>query len=262
MSVISAARFRRDAKYTNWRDHGTNDFLLILTIGGCGRVASGNAEIVAKAGTVTLYHPHVHHHYDTDLEVGHWDFWFSHFLPQPHWNVWMNWPEKTKGLRTLVLHDQSVLRHAAAAMSDTVRHSRQHLPGSLELANNALERAILWINSANQDRALDERIRKATDILAADLAKPFSLSQLAHACGLSVSRLSHLFEAQIGMSPRKYIELLRLQLAKQLLHSGNLSIGEIAEETGYANAFYFSLRFKKAFGMSPSKYRNSSVSTP
>jgi len=255
MGIHSAAHFRQGTDYKNWRDHGTNDYLLILTLGGCGKVISGSAEVMATEGTVTLYHPHVHHHYDTDPQTGHWDFLFSHFLPQPQWRVWMNWPEKTHGFRSLVLKDKTVFKKATAAMNDTIFHHRQHLPGSTELALNALERAILWINSANHDRPLDERIRKAVDILSENLDKPFSLVHLAKDCGLSVSRLSHLFQEQIGEPPRQYLERLRLQLAVQLLQSSNLSIGEIAEETGYENAFYFSLRFKKAFGKSPSLCR-------
>jgi len=67
--------------------------------------------------------------------------------------------------------------------------------------------------------------------------------------------MAHLFREQIGVPPRQYLEELRLQRAAQLLRSTGLPVGEIAAETGYANAFYFSSRFRKMFGKSPSEYR-------
>jgi AraC family transcriptional regulator of arabinose operon len=85
--------------------------------------------------------------------------------------------------------------------------------------------------------------------------EPLSLDRVAQACGLSVSRLAHLFREQIGLPPQQYLEELRLQRAAQLLRSTGLRIGEVAAETGYAGAFYFSSRFRKKFGQSPCQYR-------
>lgn len=254
--VLVAGEFHRKSNYTNWRSHGTNDWLLIFTVEGGGRVASGRSEVMARRGTVTLYQPHTPQHYFTDPAVGRWHLLWSHFQPRSHWRGWLNWPERTRGLRTLVSHDKALIRNIGAALIDTVRLSRQRLPGSIELASNALERAILWINSANLHRDLDERIRKAADLLAEQLHEPFSLAKLARECGLSVSRLAHLFREQMGASPQKYQEQLRLQSAGQLLRTSGLSVTEIAAELGYASPFYFSKRFKTFFGKSPSHYRH------
>lgn len=254
--VLVAGEFQRGRNYTNWRSQGTNDWLLIFTVKGGGRVVSGNSEIMARRGTVTLYQPHTPQYYFTDPDVGHWHLLWSHFHPRPHWRAWLNWPERTKGLRTLVLRNNAHIRNISAALTDTVHLSRPRLHGSIELASNALERAILWINSANLHRELDERVRKAADLLAGTLHEPFSLTKLAKECGLSVSRLAHLFREQMGASPQKYQEQLRLLWAGQLLRSSGLSVTEIAADLGYASPFYFSKRFKTIFGKSPSHYRS------
>ena len=61
-----------------------------------------------------------------------------------------------------------------------------------------------------------------------------------------------------GITPRQHMERRRLCEARSLLHSSGKSLQEIAEATGYRNAFYFSRAFKKLFGVSPSLLRGGS----
>lgn len=255
---LNVAHFQRGVDYTNWRSQGTNDWLLILTLDGCGHVASGDCDVRSCRGTVTLYQPRTPQHYYTDAGIGRWNFHWAHFHPLARWQPWLDWPEQTRGLRSLVLKDESLIRSIASAMSDAARYRFQNRSESVDLAYNALERAILWINSANLYHGLDERIRRAADLLAGKLDEPFSLGKLAHECSLSVSRLSHLFSEQMGTSPQQYHEKIRLQWAAELLRSSGLPVNEIAAEIGYVNAFYFSARFKNAYGKSPLSYRRGS----
>ena len=253
--TLNADEFRMGMKYDNWRPKGSPDWLMILTVSGAGQVGNGKSGLVTESGTVTLYQPGAAQRYYTDPKARHWHLLWSHFHPRPHWGIWLNWPEHSRGLRTIRLEDPAVFRRVREAMVDVVRFSRQQLPGGIELAVNALERALLWIHSVNDQQALDERVRRAVDLLSEKLREPLSLEVLAQECGLSVSRLAHLFREQIGVPPQQYLEEIRLQRAAQLLRSTGLRISEVAEETGYTGAFYFSNRFRKKFGQSPSEYR-------
>lgn len=253
--TLNADEFRMGPRYDNWRPGGTPDWLLIVTIGGGGQVGDGRSSLLSETGTVTLYQPGTSQRYYTDPGTKNWRLLWSHFHPRPHWSVWLGWPEHTRGLRTIQLNDPVVFQNVKQAMADVVRFCRHQLPGSTDLALNALERALLWIHSVNDRETLDERIRHALDLLAEKLQEPLPLDKLARDCGLSVSRLAHLFREQVGMPPQQYLEELRLQRAAQLLRTTGLRIGEIAAGAGYADAFYFSSRFRKKFGRSPSEYR-------
>jgi len=252
---LNADRFRSDAAYQNWRPRGTADWLLILTVAGSGRVGTTSPLFSTVPGDVILFEPHTPQTYDTNPEVGHWHILWAHFYPRPHWKSWLRWPVREKGLLATQVSDPDTLRQIRQAMNDCVRYNRQHLGNAPDLAFNALERALIWIQAASQSGGLDERIRQATDILAEEINRPLALTELARRCGLSLSRFAHLFREQVGISPQHYLEKIRLERAAQLLRSTSLSVGEIAEESGYANAFYFSNRFKKAFQKSPSLYR-------
>ncbi len=255
VDFLISGDFHSGPDYQNFRRHGTTDWLVLFTVDGAGRVGSDNTEVLSTRGTVTLFQPGTQQIYFTDPDAGRWHLLWSHFHPRPQWLVWLNWPEKARGFRVLELRDEALIKNVGAAFRDSVRWCRQEMSGSIELAANALERAILWINSANIHRDLDDRIRKALDLLSEKLHEPFSLPALARDCGLSVSRFAHLFQAQMGTSPQKYHEQMRLRWARQLLRSSSLPISEIAANLGYANAFYFSKRFKAFSGISPSEFR-------
>ena len=57
------------------------------------------------------------------------------------------------------------------------------------------------------------------------------------------------------MPPKAYITQLRIRYACDLLKSGKYKIGDIAEEVGYKNVYYFSKVFKAQTGSTPSEYK-------
>ena len=55
---------------------------------------------------------------------------------------------------------------------------------------------------------------------------------------------------------KQYVIQYRLKLAKRLLELTKKSINEIAEETGFTDASYFTKTFRETFAMTPKEYRN------
>lgn len=82
-----------------------------------------------------------------------------------------------------------------------------------------------------------------------------SLDDLCRHFGRSKSHISHLFKASGGMTLRAYCNSLKLEDSKKLLNSTNLSVSEIAFESGFNDTSYFIQLFKEKFGLSPLQYR-------
>ncbi len=61
-------------------------------------------------------------------------------------------------------------------------------------------------------------------------------------------------KAITGKSPIELIKIIRMEKACSLLREGNLSVTEIAEQSGFQTASYFITSFKKTFGTTPRKY--------
>ena len=87
------------------------------------------------------------------------------------------------------------------------------------------------------------------------LAQPITLAQLAEQTHLSIPHFCRKFHDIFGMPPMAYLTNLRMQMAKYLLLDDNLSIGEIAGRIGYDNFSYFSLLFKRYYGVTPRDMR-------
>lgn len=67
--------------------------------------------------------------------------------------------------------------------------------------------------------------------------------------------LSRLFKQELGESFGMYLTQIRIRRAAQLLHSTELSIHEVAEQSGYETQHYFSTAFKRQTGVSPLQFR-------
>lgn len=102
---------------------------------------------------------------------------------------------------------------------------------------------------------VEDPMKAARHWIAGNLRRKLPVRIIAQKAGLSPSRLQQLFRGHLGCSVQQFIERERLQEACYwLMHTG-LRIGEIAEHTGFSDGFYFTRRFTKAFGRSPSQYR-------
>ena len=84
-----------------------------------------------------------------------------------------------------------------------------------------------------------------------------NVDKLAEEACVSVSSLFKKMKATIGISPNEFILISRLKKAVELLKDEKLSIEQVSIMVGFRSHAYFSTCFKKQFGISPKKYRES-----
>ncbi|GAA3068436.1 hypothetical protein GCM10010520_15140 [Rhizobium viscosum] len=88
--------------------------------------------------------------------------------------------------------------------------------------------------------------------LAFALGEDWSLDSMAEECGLSRTRFSEYCKRLTNMTPRQYLQHLRLEEASRLLKTpGRNSITEIAFSCGFNSSQYFSNAFRKRYGHAP-----------
>lgn len=98
-------------------------------------------------------------------------------------------------------------------------------------------------------------IAPALTRIAADYARnDLSVANLAAECGISEVYFRKIFLDRMGVSPKEYIIAMRIDYAKQLLASGQLSVGEVSNLCGYGEPCHFSREFTRRVGISPSRY--------
>ena len=82
-----------------------------------------------------------------------------------------------------------------------------------------------------------------------------TVQEIATELGSSYSNFRKLFKEYTGTSPALYQQTLKLQRAKELLSSTEMSIKEIAYRLNFDSPDYFSSKFKMKVGCKPSEYR-------
>lgn len=102
----------------------------------------------------------------------------------------------------------------------------------------------------------DKVVNRLQQYIRENISEELGREHLARQAFLNPEYLSRLFRRQTGMSLSDYIANERITAAKKLLLTTALPIGDIALQTGYNNAAYFSKIFKRLAGQTPQQYRN------
>jgi len=102
---------------------------------------------------------------------------------------------------------------------------------------------------------MDPRVRTALALMQQKLRRAWSPNTLARAVNLSPSRFHHLFKAEVGMAPAHYLRALRLEQARKLLQTSQLTVKQIMNEVGVEDKSHFAREFKKVYGQTPTAYR-------
>lgn len=97
-------------------------------------------------------------------------------------------------------------------------------------------------------------LRRVVDFIEAHCQRGIRLEELANLAGLSPSHFCHAFKASTGMGAHRYQMEVRLGRAKGLLGGGQLSISEIATETGFADQAHFTRAFRQLTGTTPARW--------
>lgn len=106
-------------------------------------------------------------------------------------------------------------------------------------------------------------IEEVTGYIQSNFAVGITLSEIAKQFCVSTAHLSRLFKKQTGFGFNEYVNLVRLREAELMLkNERNKSILEIAFLCGFNDSNYFSARFHKAYGITPSDYRNEKTGSP
>lgn len=105
-------------------------------------------------------------------------------------------------------------------------------------------------------RALtDPAIGDALRLLHEDLAHRWTVGALAAKVGMSRAAFAARFTSLVGQPPLTYLTDWRMTLAADLLRDTEATVATVARDVGYADAFAFSVAFKRARGVSPSIWR-------
>jgi AraC-like DNA-binding protein len=97
--------------------------------------------------------------------------------------------------------------------------------------------------------------RRAAELLHENLRGHIRLSELARECGLSASHFARSFKSSFGISTHQWLIQHRVEHARQLMSQTNMSLMEIALNSGFSDQAAFTHTFQRLVGVSPGRWR-------
>ncbi|GAS98519.1 AraC family transcriptional regulator [Mycolicibacterium canariasense] len=101
----------------------------------------------------------------------------------------------------------------------------------------------------------ESALRAVTAAIAADPAADHSVKHLAAVAALSTRQLTRLFQAELGTTPARYVEKVRIDTARGALDAGH-SVADAAQIAGFGSAETLRRVFVTQLGLSPRAYRD------
>jgi two-component system response regulator YesN len=163
-------------------------------------------------------------------------------------------PSKAKSFLTILntklneLFQAMIPQYTPAALTEEDEQGiRKHFAGLLDT----------WLIASPkyESQQFKNSIKQVCDYLNAHYYENFTLARLAYMSHMSVSYFSMLFKKTTGHTFLNYLNLVRLQKAKELLKEPDLKIYEIADMVGYTSLPYFNRIFKQIVTITPVEYR-------
>ena len=99
-------------------------------------------------------------------------------------------------------------------------------------------------------------MHKIIGYIRTNYAKKITLDEIADHVYMSKSHISKIFNEEMNISISSFINKVRIEKSKQLLHDLTLSVAQVAHMTGFVDQSYFSKQFKAETGISPKEYRD------
>ena len=98
------------------------------------------------------------------------------------------------------------------------------------------------------------KIKKAKEIIIANMSEPPGLLELSNQVGLNLKKLKMGFKQIYGDTVYGFLFDYKMDCARKLLDSGSYNVNEVGLKIGYSTGSHFIAAFKKKFGTTPKKY--------
>lgn len=228
-----------------------DSFLLIYVKSGEGYAESQGRYYPLQAGDILLLDCYIPHKYGTNTA---WEIQWLHF-DGPMARSYFERIQKNSPLLRIASHHpathdlRKMLRQFASKgpLSDILlsKQITDLLTGIILYGDNA--------RVSHGSTVIDECVR----YISSNLDKELSVEQLSREFSLSPYYFSRLFKEETGVSPHKYLVMVRLDYSRYVLRSTNLTIKETAYRCGFNSESNFCTRFREVFGITPKEYRQS-----
>ncbi|MCI8387672.1 MAG: AraC family transcriptional regulator [Clostridiales bacterium] len=238
--------------FTTDNPRGREDYYLQYLVSGEMYTMINGRTYLMPPGSAIFYYPHTYYKYWATTS-GVCYYW-AHFSGKEVESIFSECGLLNAHIYPVGIHNRLITGFERLFQDFISRDRFFELSLGQIITKLCLDIARLSADSGRTGKS-DTRIDKVIEKIHQSYDRELSVTELASSVFLSEGHLRVLFRERCGMSPQRYLTLLRINAAKQLLEQPNLTISEVARSVGIPDPLYFSRIFRAETGLSPSKYR-------
>jgi AraC-like DNA-binding protein len=232
-----------------------NSFQIVFISEGRGRFESRRAGLrPVRAGDAMLIFPSAWHRYAPDAATGWVERWIE--LDGPAIRRVLGAGLFDEAFPIISLREP---KQFEAQLDQLLKFDREASPASRTEAGGLglllLARLQMYRDANPPAPPSAVLVAAAERLLTASIDRPPAMPKLARELGVGYSHFRRVFKSRTGLSPRRYLQQMRLERARGLLRSTAESLDGIAERVGFSSGFHLSAAFKKEFGLPPMHWR-------
>ena len=220
---------------------------------GVFETKSGRRQNV-RAGDLLVLFPGVWHRYAPDPKTGWEEYWIGFNGSQAERLVGA--PFFSPDQPILRVGEDKALKQQFRRLLCDMEKNPADMPFSsagriIEILGHIQER----IQPVGAERQVPSMMREAQNRILKQAMGTIYFEQLARELGMSYSTFRRGFKRQTGATPVQFQNEIRINRARELLESTDLSVSEISAQTGFETVYYFCRVFKQRAGLTPKAYR-------
>lgn len=237
------------AAYRVRRHQGTPNWLLIFTVSGEGELAG----MRCLPGSIAIVPPRIPQEYGTAEGSRHWEILWVHVVLDAPFQLRLSRLVPAKSAKVLPIQHPESIQQEFRRLVDLPESENSELR-----AMNIIENLVLDLSESvdsSEQTSNQKIISRVQEHIHLNLGEALTIEDLGRVVNRSPSRLRTIFSEEGFASPRETVEKIRMEKAATFLRFTSMKVSTISHRLGFSSPFYFSLRFKKEFGISPSEYR-------
>lgn len=234
-----------------------SEHILYLITKGTMKIYDNNELLELKPGDIHIFQPGTYQNgVTTDSDI---EYFYAHFSTESKQDlitqenndiILPNHFHITSNNLRQVAHDFDEFYH-----NFNIPSVHRNLDNQFQFMHLVIELESMCTNNLGFGPNTSPLVSEIKNYIHVNFASALDSTTFANYFQFSYDHLNRCFKKETGTTIFDYLNSYRINHSKVLLHSGMLTLKQIAEAIGFDNEFYYSRVFKKYTGMSPSNYR-------